>query len=122
MEATTPAGSPRLRRSRRGVTGLVLLAVVAATLVAAPAANASIATTPDPATWGTNGTVFAVVRSGSTLYLGGTFTAVVSPDGSQTQPRSGLAAIDLATGQPTPWNPALGGLSATAYAMALSAD
>jgi hypothetical protein len=122
METTLSATSPRLGRSKRGLTSLTLVAVVAATLIAAPAANASLATTPDAATWGTNGAVFAVVRSGSTLYLGGTFTSVVSPDGSQTQPRSGLAAIDLTTGQPTAWDPSLGGLSSTAYAMALSAD
>ena len=38
----------------------------------------------------------------ATLFLGGTFGTV---DG---QPRAGLAAIDLATGTPTPWHPVLG--------------
>ena len=45
------------------------------------------------------GGVYAAVRTGSTLYLGGTFTYVAG------QARNRLAAIDLATDTVTSWNP-----------------
>ncbi len=47
----------------------------------------------------TNGTVDAFALSGSTLYLGGTFSAV---DGSQ---RLSLAAVNATTGRLSSWNP-----------------
>ncbi|MBI5169573.1 MAG: hypothetical protein HZA61_08805 [Candidatus Eisenbacteria bacterium] len=48
-----------------------------------------------------NGTILALLRSGTTLYLGGTFTSV---NGS---PRAGLAAIDVTTGALLPFDAAL---------------
>jgi hypothetical protein len=51
-----------------------------------------------------NGIVKAMVRSGSVVVLGGTFTSMVSVSGS-TAPRSGLAALDVTTGALLPWNP-----------------
>lgn len=42
--------------------------------------------------------VQAVAVSGSTVYVGGDFTSIGG------QPRTGLAAIDASTGQPTAWN------------------
>ncbi len=120
MDVTTIARSTEKRRARRGVVGFTLIALLGAMLVWTPAASATIASSPNPATWGTNGTVHSLAREGNILYLGGTFTAVVSPDGSQTQPRNGLAAIDLTTGQPTPWNPNVGGLTATVFTMVIS--
>src|SRR4051794_10018514 len=51
----------------------------------------------------TNGTVWAMTRRGSTLYVGGSFSVV----GGRV--RRGLAAIDIATGAPTPWAPMLEG-------------
>ena len=122
MKTTLPPDTSRKGRGRRGVIGLTVVAMVSTLIVLAPAAGASISPTPEPATWGTNGSVFSLLRSGNTLYLGGTFTALVSPDGTQTQGRNGLAAIDLSTGQPLGWNPDVGGLSSTVYAMVLSAD
>ncbi|MGH3075265.1 MAG: hypothetical protein ACRDQC_10075, partial [Gaiellales bacterium] len=56
-------------------TFATLAAALGATLVWAPSAFATIATTPD-STWQTNGRVIAIAVSGSTVYLGGTFTAV----------------------------------------------
>jgi hypothetical protein len=52
---------------------------------------------PDAGTWGTNGRVWSIVRLGNTVYIGGTFTQAVAPNGAQT-PRSNLMAIDATTG------------------------
>ena len=120
MDVTTIARITEKRRARRGVVGFTLIALLGAMLVWTPTANATIASSPKPATWGTNGKVHSLVRDGNVLYVGGEFTAVVSPDGSQTQPRNGLAAIDLTTGQPTPWDPNVGGLTATVFTMVQS--
>jgi len=121
MEARINARTSSKGRSRGGVVA-VAIAMFSATLALAPPARASIASMPDAATWGTNGTVHALARSGNTLYLGGAFTAIVSPDGSQSMPRNGLAAIDASTGEPTSWDPVVGGLSASVYAMAVAED
>src|SRR6187397_1491264 len=58
--------------------------------------------------WGAH-QIGAVAVSGSTLYVGGTFTAVNSLSGGAVLPRNHLAAIDLATGVPTGWNPSTNG-------------
>ena len=59
----------------------------------------------------TDGEVHAAASDGTTLYLGGTFTAV------NGQPRAGLAAVSLATGALTAWAPAATG---TVLTLALS--
>ncbi|MGN6377464.1 MAG: hypothetical protein ACTHNU_00785 [Gaiellales bacterium] len=46
-----------------------------------------------------NGRVYAIAVSGSTVYLGGLFTAVGG------KPRSNLAAVSVTSGAPTSWNP-----------------
>ena len=55
--------------------------------------------------WFTNGVVYAVAVEGSTAYIGGSFSRVVSPNGTENQTRNNLAAIDLVTGRPLPWTP-----------------
>ena len=47
--------------------------------------------------------MFAVAVSGSTVYLGGYFARVGG------QPRAGLAAVDVASGAVTDWNPGVTG-------------
>ena len=63
---------------RRSIMGSVVVALIVTT--AAPA-SAAISEHPDAGTWGTNGRVRAVLRAGGVTYLGGKFTALVSPDG-----------------------------------------
>ena len=86
---------------RRSILGSVVVALIVTTV--APA-SAAISEHPDAGTWGTNGRVRAVLHVGGVTYLGGEFTALVSSDGTQTLPRSNLAALDAA-GQPLAWNP-----------------
>jgi hypothetical protein len=56
----------------------------------------------------TNGSVLAVAESDGVFYVGGTFTAVINPDGS-TVARNRIAAIDANTGYATAWNPGADG-------------
>src|SRR6185369_3576075 len=62
-------------------------------------AHITVGRTVDP-TWSPNpdGIVQALVASPDVLYVGGAFTTLGG------QARSQLGALDLATGQPTPWN------------------
>ncbi len=84
-------------------TFATLAAALGATLVWAPSAFATIATTPD-STWQTNGRVIAIAVSGSTVYLGGTFTEVEDHTG-QTAVRNHIAAFNVSTGAVTSWDP-----------------
>lgn len=88
--------------SSRRLRRLAVFAVAPlAVLIAAPA-SASVADSPRPSA-SVNGTVLSVVESGSTIYLGGTFTSAT--DGSGTLTRNNAAAIDVSTGRLTAWNP-----------------
>jgi hypothetical protein len=76
---------------------------------------------PSP-TFQTNGRVDAIVRVGSTVYIGGTFTTVRpagSSPGTDTVPRDRLAAFSADTGALLPWNP---GTNSTVNALAASPD
>ena len=56
---------------------------------------------------GTNNTVYALATDGaSTLFLGGSFGTVTS---GATEPRPGLAAVNVTTGALSPWAPAVTG-------------
>lgn len=57
-----------------------------------------------PAAGVSDGFAFALLASGSTLYVGGEFSQVLG------LPRANLAALDLATGNLTPWAPVAGGV------------
>jgi len=63
------------------------------------------ATAWNPSAGGTYPTVEALAVSGSTVYVGGSFTSIGG------QPRVGIAALDAATGQATAWNPSAGGVT-----------
>lgn len=78
---------------------------LAALVVSAPA-QAVVPINPDSAMWGVNGRVRAVLETPDAIYIGGSFSAVVSPSG-QTLPRKNLAALNPATGQPLAFAPQL---------------
>jgi hypothetical protein len=80
---------PGYRTGRAWLCGLLACAVAAALPAAAPAALSSV---PDN-DWVTNGPVTAIARSGSTIYLGGSF--------SQVGPRTG-PAVTFTGGSSTP--------------------
>ena len=99
----------RARVVARGVV-LVLLTSGAVLLSGGTAAQADFTASPTPSWTPTAGRVYAAVRTGSTVVLGGTFTSLRSPDDTVVAQRAGLAAFDAATGALLPWNPgALGG-------------
>jgi hypothetical protein len=55
-------------------------------------------------------TVYTLAIRGETVYAGGGFSSIGG------QPRNGLAALDAASGQATPWNPSVLG---TVFSLAL---
>jgi hypothetical protein len=96
------------RRLAAGALALVLTAAafagIATTAVGASRAESAprVAAPPANAFPATNGAVLAMVRHGSTLYIGGKFSTV---GGSK---RNGLAAIDLTNRSLLPWAPRVG--------------
>lgn len=97
-------------RHRKGLRGAAITLVASLGLVAlAQPAFATPAQAPYVKGWGANNTPKAQVIVGNTLYLGGAFKSMISPDGSTTVPRLHLAAIDLTTGDLLPWNPGTNG-------------
>jgi trimeric autotransporter adhesin len=71
--------------------------------LAALDANTGNTTSWDPNPQGGNYLVFSLALSGSTVYVGGSFTTI----GGQS--RTNLAAVDANTGNATGWNPSLDG-------------
>ena len=92
------------RRVRRGVAAAV---VGLAALAVMPASAFALTSTPDSTTWGTTGKVYALAKNGNTLFVGGTFKKMISPDGTQKFSKmKNLAAVDMTTGAPiTTWQP-----------------
>jgi hypothetical protein len=74
--------------------------------LAVPAAGPS--STP-LATWQAQGRVSALAISNGVVYLGGSFTSLLSHGTRETITRHHLAAINEATGVPTAWNPNVNG-------------
>lgn len=109
-----PGRRPRCRHRVRWGHALLTLGVTLGgfTVVAAttaPEARADYSPTPRTTTWSpTDGRVYAIERIGDTVYVGGSFTNLRSPNGA-TQARSRLAAFDAATGALLPWNPGANG-------------
>jgi hypothetical protein len=87
---------------------------LAVVLLAATAAAATIAQRPDyplsaTTAWGANGRVWAIVRIGDVVYLGGQFSQAVRSDGP-TRPRSDLMAVNVVTGTLLSWQPSINGI------------
>src|SRR6187200_811070 len=90
---------------RNRVLPLALCAAVVLTTLAVPAHAVNLphdqVVSADPADWTpwvNNGRVYALVKIGTTMYAGGTFTQVQTPNGS-TFSRHFLFAFDATTGQ-----------------------
>ena len=106
-----------------------LLAVLCLTFAAVSAARAETGVGPGPAaTWGTSvvgtraGKVLSVLETSGVLYVGGEFTAMAPPGSTGEQgavPRNHLAALDVASGTLTNWDP---GANGTVRALLLSQD
>jgi len=94
----------------------LVAAVVALGLVATgEPAWAAISATPDSQMPGVDGRVWALLRIGDTVYVGGQFQNVVMPNGSLV-PRADLAAFGV-DGSLKSWAPAVGG-SGIVFALA----
>jgi hypothetical protein len=104
-------------------TILLTASVAAALILATGIALAAYEDMPDTGIVGTNGRVNDILRAGDMIYLAGSFTQIVLPDGT-TVPRNNLAAIDATTGQLTDWDPNVTNLSgnSSVLKMALSAN
>ena len=50
--------------------------------------------------WTLNGVGRSILKVGNTIYVGGSFTQAISPDGTQRVDRRNLAAFDATTGAP----------------------
>jgi hypothetical protein len=108
---------------RAALVVVVSTVVVGGLLVGGPSLattpTATVSETPSP-TYQTNGRVDAIVRVGSTVYIGGSFTQVRpagSSPGTDTVPRERLAAFSAQTGALLSWNP---GANSTVNALAAS--
>ncbi|MGN6696154.1 MAG: YncE family protein, partial [Aquihabitans sp.] len=95
------------RRTRAAIRPSVVLAAVVAIVVAAiPLLGSGAGATSEPAhweqtpiaSWRVDGVGYATAIVGTTVYVGGDFATVRSPDGATVVNRRNLAAFDLTTG------------------------
>jgi len=86
--------------------GAVVVAIAANVMAVTRTASADYISTPKSSTWSAvDGPIYASERIGNTIYIGGGFTTLRSPDGSHTVQRERLAAFDATTGTLLAWNP-----------------
>ncbi len=97
------------REARRGNTwlrattallclGLMMPLAAASEPTRANAAGESSYSSVPMQSWRLNGVGRSILKVGSTIYVGGTFTEAISPDGTQRVSRRNLAAFDARTG------------------------
>jgi hypothetical protein len=96
------------RSSVRVMVGAVAVGALAAPGPALAVPVAAPSSTP-LATWQAQGRVSALAISNGVVYLGGSFTSLLSHGTRKTVTRNHLAAINEATGAPTTWNPNVNG-------------
>lgn len=99
-----------------------LLVALALLVAAMPApAGAALRERPD-ATWMTDGKVYALARAGDALFIGGSFTQLLPPRGSDAAPIEvrNLAALHVRTGRPLEWAPRVGGVDPAVHTLAVA--
>ncbi len=84
---------------RRLLAVLSAAVVALTTLAVASPAGSTVFSESEVAGWSTNGSVYAVDVVGDVVYLGGSFTQMVPPDGGGRVDRVNVAAISRTTGQ-----------------------
>jgi hypothetical protein len=100
------AGTHTVRRTTRRSISVALLLCCA---LAVPLAVAQRATSADAAgqatyssipmqSWRLDGVGRSILKAGNTIYVGGSFTQAISPDGTQRVDRRNFAAFDATTG------------------------
>lgn len=85
--------------SRRFRILLSMLMVIGMVAAAQPAYALTV--TPDD-TWQAKGRVFALAKSGDTIFLGGKFTKLLGPSGNPKPAALNVAALNMTTGAPVP--------------------
>jgi Domain of unknown function (DUF5122) beta-propeller len=94
------------RRTLRRAGAVIIGAALWLAFLPSPWALA-LTEAPDQ-TWRTTGKVLALARSGSTIFTGGHFESVKSPNGREVHPVQHLAAFDMNTGAWIPgWTPSV---------------
>ncbi|MGH2721061.1 MAG: hypothetical protein ACRDJO_05600 [Actinomycetota bacterium] len=107
---------------------VTLGSVLGLLMTMAPAYGAPVSSTASPMCQATSSTpdlketrrVLAMLVVGDTVYIGGRFNRVTSPNGGTTVERNHLAACSLSTGAILPWNPNAAGaepLKGSVYAL-----
>jgi beta-propeller uncharacterized protein DUF5122 len=98
----------------RFVRAAVVVSALSAALAVQPMASATV--TPSPMRSASfDGTVYATARSGSVIFVGGSFTHATDSTGTHT--RRNLAAVSASTGRLLPWSPST---NSTVYALTVS--
>jgi hypothetical protein len=125
---STPIEKERFAVKKKWIVLMVAVAMAIATLAVAGVAGAqspTISQTPDD-TWMTNsgGKVYAVIRSGDYIYVGGQFNSIRSGPTGQSFAATNLARFDANTGVGDPtWTPDVTGADPTktkVYSLAAS--
>ena len=84
------------------VKRLAVLVLVAVGAIAATTSPAFALSATADTTWMTNGKVYSLAQSGNTLYVGGKFAQLVSPDGATKIKLKSLGRLDATTGNASP--------------------
>lgn len=95
--AREPKGRDRNVR-RQLIRPASTLATIVATLVLTAGPALALSPAPDQ-TWRIHGKTFALAKKNNTIYVGGRFGKVLSPDGSTSEKVGSLAAFDMSTGK-----------------------
>jgi hypothetical protein len=85
---------------KRWIRRATTLVIVIATMVLTMGPALALSPQPDR-TWNINGKGLSLARLGNTIYVGGRFSKVISPDGTKKRDAESLTSFDMTTGE---WN------------------